>query len=94
MSMDRTNLRIVAAAILYDEVIYTLPPPARHYDICRMMVEVHGLNADSGCQREQGFLLSNGKYCRRKPAVQIAEEAGQIINKTSPADRLFSEDLW
>ena len=43
---------------------------------------------------EQGFLLSDGTFCRREPAVRIATVAGQIIKKTPPHNKLFSEDLW
>lgn len=90
--MNRQDLRVVAAAILHDDRIYTLPPPARHHNIIRMMSEEHGLGPE--CMHEQGFLLNNGYYCRRTPARVIAENAGQLIRKPEHFKLLFSEDLW
>jgi len=41
----------------------------------------------------QGFLLSDGRFCRRKAAAGIAIKAGQIDELKWPPD-LYSEDLW
>ena len=46
---------------------------------------------------EQGFIDQNGKFMNRFEALDIAHEAGQINTrrqKSSPTDRLFSEDLY
>jgi hypothetical protein len=84
--------RIVAAAILADGVIYSLPPPARHgtvmyhYDI--------GLVENS----IQGFIDTNGVFLSREDALVVANAANQIIEKTGYSDlalsQLFSEDVW
>lgn len=91
MRSDDEGLRVVAAAVKHRGEVHSLPPPARHHDVLRMMHE-SGIQQDG--TSEQGFLLSNGRFCRRRPACVIAERAGQIIEKTHPKDVLFSEDLW
>lgn len=46
------------------------------------------------CHRHQGFVTSEGRFVDRREALKIAREAAQIVAKTEPANRLFSEDLW
>jgi hypothetical protein len=81
---------IVAAAIFGSNgVVYTLPPPNRHNHIIVMM--------GSQVFRQtcpQGFLTNTGRFVSRKEALAIATVAGQLIRKTSPTDRLFTNDLW
>jgi hypothetical protein len=93
MPREREGLRIVAAAIrAADGRIFSMPAPARHHDINRMMHE-QGVE-NMGEEVTQGFLLSNGRFCRRKPARHIAEKAGQLIERASKLDWLSSEDVW
>lgn len=87
--------RIVAAAVLTDDgVIHSMPPPHRHHHIVHAMNKVTS-NGDQGAihRGTQGFLMSDGNFVRRVPAVRIATEAGQVVRRTHPK-RLFSEDLW
>ena len=42
---------------------------------------------------EQGFLLSDGRFARRKAAASVALRAGQIEKLNWPPN-LYSEDLW
>lgn len=42
----------------------------------------------------QGFILDDGRFVDRFEALAIAQANGQLIRKTQPEDRLFSEDLW
>lgn len=88
--------KIVAVAIFYEGEVYTLPAPARHYDVLRFMSDDFGI-AEPG-RGEQGFLTSEGDFVRRKPALMIAERAGQMKRKQGPGTyqgpELFSEDLW
>ena len=47
-------------------------------------------------EAKQGFLADSyfgSRFVDRKEALQIAEKAGQIINKHSPKNQLLSEDL-
>ena len=43
---------------------------------------------------EQGFVNQRGEFLNRFEALLVAAVAGQLIKKTMPADRLFSEDLY
>lgn len=94
---ERTHwreMRIVAAAVMFDQWIYTMPPPARHYNIVHLMDAKLGIRQDH--RSEQGFMTDTGHFMRRKPAMMIAENAGQLL-KPIPSNRsndLFSEDLW
>jgi hypothetical protein len=89
--LNRKDLRVVAAAVLRDDLIYTMPPPARHHDIVHAMAK-NGL-AQRGSD-EQGFLLNDGHFCMRKAARIVAEDAGQLIRTPEHKELLFSEDVW
>ena len=90
---DKGQLRVVAVAIRDEKgVIHTQPAPARHHDVIRMMSR-EGLRV-MGPDIEQGFLLSDGRFCRRKPAKRIAERAGQLLPRAMNLAELFSEDVW
>lgn len=58
----------------------------RHHDIFRRFADEVADNRDS-----QGFYTSKGRFVDRKEAAKIAFAAGQI---PSPANKLFSEDLY
>jgi hypothetical protein len=81
-----------AALLGTDGTIYSLPQPARHHDVMRHMADVHGF--ENVHHLEQGFVLSVGRFCRRRPAKLIAERAGQLLERASGNERLFSEDVW
>lgn len=85
----RRSMRIAAAACrMEDGTIHTLPPPARHHDI----IQRSGIRFTPD---QQGFVTECGAWARRKPALRIAERAGQLIREpTAPAHGLYSEDLW
>jgi hypothetical protein len=53
-----------------------------------------GLTAGQIGLAAQGFLTSDDRFVCRRPALQIAREAKQLIRKTAPEDELFSEDVW
>lgn len=93
--MDRKDLRIEAAAIVdINGKMWTLPPPKRHHDIIRLMRE-SGYDGPVSGEDQQGFLLNNGKFCRRKPALGVADKAGQLKDgKCIHPTLLFSEDMW
>lgn len=88
--------RIVAAAIWKDGLTFTMEAPARHHDIAHAMAEKFGIHDNTGT--EQGFLTNAGEFVRRKPALIIAERAGQLRRRQDPGSyqgpELFSEDLW
>ncbi len=91
-------MRIVAAAIRHDGAVYTLPAPARHHHIMRWMQE-RSLLPEFGyvAVDDFGFVASDMRYVRRKPAMLIAQAAGQIIRPASGGYQgpdLYSEDVW
>jgi len=90
---------IVAAAVLYLGVVYSLPPPARHHTIMHdIWDKFHGVGEvpviPAGAQ---GFLTSTGRFVNRRRALRIVKAAGQP-QIDHPAlnvgGRLYSEDLW
>lgn len=93
--MSYNGLHVTSAAVVHRGIIYSLPPPKRHHDILRMMVEQHEVHQDE--ETEQGFMLSDGEFATRKAACEVAERAGQLNKhrpKTHPVRELFSEDIW
>ena len=88
---DREIIHIVSVAIRResDGKLFSVPRPGRHCDVIKLMSEGEGFH----WQDEQGFLLSDGRFARRIPALRIAQEAGQIIS-SNPRQQLYSEDLW
>lgn len=97
---DRSDLRVVAAAILWEKAIYALPPPARHHDVLHRLHEdrqrwsnqrLPALRQD---EHEQGFLLNNGRFASRRAAGHIALLNEQVEKIAHPRHGLFSEDLW
>lgn len=76
-------MRIKAAAILKDAVIFT----GRTHD--RILAAHPGELRDC----EQGFVTDSGEFVSRKKAARIAHEAGQIQKQDWPKLGLFSEEL-
>ena len=81
---------ILAAAIKGGSgQIYSLPPPARHHDIFRIMNKTERTN------HIQGFIDNKLGFIDRHTAYSIVRQQNQkLIRKTHPLDELFSEDLW
>lgn len=84
---------IVAAALLKDGLVCSIPPPGSHCDMFRMLASM-GVEIPVNC--EEGFLTSEGRFVNRRYAMLIAFVAEQI--ETTPDNvmglELFSEDLW
>jgi hypothetical protein len=93
--IDRTQRRIVCAAILHDELIVAGP---RHYDhiMHRQISMMEPDNRHGMRHAEQGFIDQWGKFMTREEAFEVATAAGQIRQKTGNPDckELFSEDLY
>lgn len=83
--------RIERAAIRHGDTVYSLPRPARHHAVIKFMAEK---GFGPGDMLDQGFETDQGRFVDRYEAVQIAREAGQILVKHQPEDKLFSEDMW
>ncbi len=88
--------RIISAAVRIGEMIFSLPPPARHHDVLHNMAE-NIIRTGQDPTWEQGFVTSSGRFVDRRQGCFIARNAGQldlVRPKTGPAWELFSEDLW
>lgn len=87
--------RVERAAIWHRGVCYSVPAPGRHHDVIMMMHEKYGLGPEA--QRHQGFRTSAERFVDRKLGWQIAEKAGQLLDR-APTDHkggtLYSEDVW
>ena len=86
---------IVRAAICWNGAVYSLPKPARHHNVIRLMTE-YELPFEAVSPQNQGFLTSFGDFVYRDEACIIARKSKQIeeVKRTDPQDQLFSEDLW
>ena len=79
---------IVAAAILREGSIFTLPRPARHTDIIRWMAE---RKMPTPYSEGQGFLTNLGRFVNRIEGALVAHTSGQTEKTIT---MLMTEDLW
>lgn len=87
------RLFVVAAAIKHpDGTVYRLPPPNRHHNVIKHMVD-QGIDTYYTID-DQGFVLSNGEYASREDAKVVAKRADQLLDRASSSKQLFSEDVW
>lgn len=71
MAVNRADLRIVAAAIRdIDGKVWSVPPPGRHHDVIQLM-RAEGYTGPVSGEDQQGFLLNDGRFCRRKAAYLL-----------------------
>ncbi len=91
---DWRDMKIESAAVSIGDDVYTMPPPARHWNILHAMAEYLGRTQDHTW--EQGFMTDTGHFVRRKPALMIAEHASQLLQPIpqNRSQELFSEDVW
>jgi hypothetical protein len=83
-------MKIVAAAIMHQGVLHTLPLPARHHDVIKVIWKLIGKMVT--CEI-QGFVTDEGKFVNRTEAGVIAIASGQLTALPHPPE-LYSEDLW
>lgn len=89
MTAPRTQRRVVCAAIRKGSVLICGP---RHFDFTmHEQIARAGVNMRDA---EQGFIDQWGRFMDRAEALEVAKAANQILIKTPPEDRLFSEDLY
>ena len=87
-------LSIVSAAIKdIDGKVWSVPQPGRHHNIIALMRESGYVGPVAG-KDQQGFILSNGNFCRRYAALGVAYKSGQLKNGTTIGSVITSEDLW
>jgi hypothetical protein len=85
---------VVCAAVKLRDVVLVGP---RHLDYVMLMQyrrAFSGADAPDVHEGEMGFLDQEGVFMDREAALQVAQAANQIRDKTEPYDRLFSEDLY
>jgi hypothetical protein len=85
--------KILGPAIRHpDGLIYGVGYGGRHHHCIRYM---HSLGkAGMANTHDQGFVTTSGRYVDRIEGLAIAQAGRQIVKKTNPATKLFSEDLW
>lgn len=91
--------KLTHVAIRFQGKVYSLPPPNRHHNIIRLIVDETGVSHVDSPEEDQGFLDETGRFLNRKQAFVSAELNGQLlpdIPGKSPIIRgiLFSENLW
>ncbi len=86
---------ITHVAIRFQGKVYSLPPPNRHHDVIRLIVKETGVKYVDAREDDQGFLANGVGYCRRKPALRIAQQCGQIKPGCLGLrlGKLYSEDV-
>lgn len=85
-------LIVIAAAVLHNGKIYTMPPPKRHHNIIQAMSRTEGLERVT--QAQQGFRLCDNSFATREEARKVADAAGQTSERDMHHEKLYSEDLW
>lgn len=83
--------RIVAAAVQFEGWTFSLLPPARHGECLTLL---HACRPDSFGKEIQGFVTSRNRFVTRIEGKNIARSAGQLIERASSLEELFSEDMW
>lgn len=82
---------IVAAAIIYKEILWTLDKPNRHGHIIHKICTDMGVETVRSKEMKQGFITDQGIFLDRIEAYQHAVNCGQVTHR---ANKLFSEDVW
>jgi archaellum component FlaG (FlaF/FlaG flagellin family) len=87
---------ITHVAIRFQGVTYSLPPPNRHHDVIRLIVEQTGVKSVAAREDDQGFLIDGEQYARRGAAFAHAKRCGQLKpgGMGERLGKLFSEDVW
>ncbi|ABF71317.1 p063 [Rhizobium phage 16-3] len=83
--------RIVASAVRYNGITFSMPAPARHSDILRPLYD---LSETTAICCEQGFLTDTGEFLGRIGAKQLVKDMSQPTIRDTHRTELFSEDLW
>lgn len=87
---------ITHVAIRFRDKVWSLPAPNRHNDVIRLIVAETGVSYVDARDDDQGFLVDGVDFCRRKPALRIAQQCGQLKPDTlgPRLGKLYSEDVW
>lgn len=88
---ERLEVIIRAAIRTPDGHSWSMPTPARHHDLIRMLSSCGYGPAELS---DQGFRTNKREFVDRIEGLKVATAAGQIREKHGNANELFSEDLW
>jgi hypothetical protein len=92
-SAVRRTERVIGSAIRHpDGMIHAVMEPGRHHHVIRYMSALKRAGLQNTA--DQGFITNYGRYVSRIEGLAVAAAARQIRQKTPPAYKLFSEDLW
>lgn len=87
--------RIAAAAVRYQGMTFSMPPPARHGECILLMLACRqDIDRNATGAEEQGFVTSRNRFVDRVEARKIAVAANQLTWRDAGLDELFSEDVW
>ena len=83
--------RIEKVALRQGEAVFSaIGPRGRHGHVI-WLLDKCGIRIP---EAEQGFITSAGRFVDRIEGLEIAKEAGQIVQKTGGPNELYSEDMW
>lgn len=79
-----------------DGTIYTMPAPARHNDIHRLMMYEHDIEFPEADDMIHGFLCSDGTFVNRRRALDHAYLHKQVLPKyrDKTHGELNTDHLW
>jgi hypothetical protein len=92
--MDMRQRVVVCAAVRLAGVMLVGPRHLDYVMLTQYRRAFSGENAPDVHDGEMGFLDQEGVFMDRIEALEVAQAADQIRDKTEPSDRLFSEDLY
>lgn len=84
--------RIVRAAVLYKDFVWSKSAPMRHSDIINEMFDILAGSVDS--VQTDGFVSASGHFIDRRRALILARGSGQEFIEEPVGEELFSENLW
>lgn len=85
---------LCVALKLDNELIFSMPRPARHHDLIhRYYAMLYTTAGVMPVAYEQGFLNDKGEFLTRGEAYEEAIRCGALQPRLS-SWRLYSEDLW
>lgn len=90
----KNEAKLVGVAILHQGEMHSLPAPARHCDVFRILGSLGKLDKPwkGDMHYDQGFVDEDGFYLNRYQAKARALRIGQITSTIS--NIMTSEDLW
>lgn len=88
--------KIIAAACRHpDGGVYSLPAPARHGQVLRLVEACYHFDDSQAAHKvEQGFVTDHFRFVNRVEARDLADKTGQTSPRDKKLPELYSEDLW